>query len=1136
MPRILATLVAVMALVVGVLAPVSAASASALSGSGVPSRNVKMTLDGFDAGNLISDAVFTDKNTMSESQIQTFFNSKVSRCLGGTDEKGRPIVCLKDFTISSSNRPADTYCNGYTGAPNETAARIIYRVAQSCGINPQVLIVMLQKEQGLVTHTWPSAWRYDIALGQGCPDDAACNPAYVGFFYQIYGAARQMKIYMEGRYFTYYAPGKTWNILYNPNRNCGSSPVYVANKATSALYYYTPYQPNAAALRAGYGEGDGCSAYGNRNFYNYFTDWFGSARVANARILRDASSGATYLISGSTKFAFPTAERAAQFTWVSPVETVSTAQLAGYADGGVAPRAVRTDLGYIYLLDGARRLQIASCAAAIDYGWNCNSMPIVTQIQLSAYRDAGLLTPSVQGAGATWLLQGGYRREIVDTSLLLQYGISPAVSAVADAMVREYSLGDPVLGTGVYADSSGRSIALLQGGGTYAVSPEAQVDAMRAAARALTSESLSRVTASGNLPVAAAVDGRFYILGNNGWTAVDAFGSAVNFVSLPSGALSALPQTAPVYGPHFVRERSSLQVYLISGGALQPVTGDQQRQITAWYGVSSTVQIVADSVLGKSSAGKGMVRTADGAAYLIDGTNRYRFLNCGQVVDWGGDCSRLTTVTAAQLGQTTDRGWLNYLVRHSDGSTWLIQSGTRREVVDPNVLAAYGISPAATVLSGSIVEPLALGVPVLGAGTYTDGASGVILVNPAGTFSISPENRLPVVTNGARRLTQKSFALLPAQAALPARMMSDGRALILTEQGWLPVDPAQYGGTQQFTQVGSSAWLGVPILNAETRPHFVRERYSEHVYLVSGGMLQPIADESIRAWMVAYYGVPSAVWQLPVGAMRGLSLSLGIVFRDSAGRALLSDSTTYFQFVSCDAARAFGRGCDGAPSLAPSQLGMTDGGILAPLLRGADGVLWLVQGGVRREVPDPSVLAAYGIGSSSSLVSNALIGSLPIGAPVVGFGTYRDSTGAVRIVTATGRVLDVPAAARVDAVVMFAKRLNDASFALLRPSGTMPVRATSDGLSFVLTAQGWLRVDPANYGSLAFSTTPSDVISALQAAGTATGPRFVREMSSSQVYLASGGLTPVTAEQQEAITRVYGVPSAVLIVADGVLR
>ncbi len=292
--RWLSCLVAITAVVIGVLVPSgaafadpsAAAPATALAKS-VSSGIRPMTLDGFDAGNIISDEVFTNKNSMTEAQIQTFFNSKVSRCLGGIDESGRQIVCLKDFTITSVDRPADKYCSGYTGAPNESAARIIYRVAQSCNINPQVLIVMLQKEQGLVTHTWPSMRRFDAALGQGCPDGGvSCDPKYVGFFHQIYGAARQMQIYMEGRYFTYYAPGKTWNIYWHPPvlvngqwvYTCGAGPVYVANKATSALYYYTPYQPNAAAMRAGYGEGDSCSAYGNRNFYNYFTDWFGPTR------------------------------------------------------------------------------------------------------------------------------------------------------------------------------------------------------------------------------------------------------------------------------------------------------------------------------------------------------------------------------------------------------------------------------------------------------------------------------------------------------------------------------------------------------------------------------------------------------------------------------------------------------------------------------------------------------------------------------------------------------------------------------------------------------------------------------------------------------------------------------------------
>ena len=59
----------------------------------------------------------------------------------------------------------------------------------------------------------------------------------------------------------------------NPNPACGSSPVYLQGRATAALYNYTPYQPNRAALA---GTNDGCGAYGNLNFWRLYTDWFGS--------------------------------------------------------------------------------------------------------------------------------------------------------------------------------------------------------------------------------------------------------------------------------------------------------------------------------------------------------------------------------------------------------------------------------------------------------------------------------------------------------------------------------------------------------------------------------------------------------------------------------------------------------------------------------------------------------------------------------------------------------------------------------------------------------------------------------------------------------------------------------------------
>lgn len=228
----------------------------------------------FSAGHLVSDAVFYNSSTMSEQQIQLFLNGKVQTCASGA-------TCLKNFSMTTTSRAADAMCAAYDGAPSETAARIIYRVSQACGINPQVLLVMLQKEQGLVTSASPSAWAWQASMGYACPDSAPCDAQFFGFYNQVYKAAWQLKRYGNppgtSQYFTWIPVGVVVNIAFHPNSACGSAPVYIANKATAALYYYTPYQPTTDALNAGYAaSGNPCASYGNRNFVYYFTDWFGT--------------------------------------------------------------------------------------------------------------------------------------------------------------------------------------------------------------------------------------------------------------------------------------------------------------------------------------------------------------------------------------------------------------------------------------------------------------------------------------------------------------------------------------------------------------------------------------------------------------------------------------------------------------------------------------------------------------------------------------------------------------------------------------------------------------------------------------------------------------------------------------------
>ncbi|MDY0830350.1 hypothetical protein SK224_14545 [Microbacterium sp. BG28] len=259
---ILGVVVAVVASLTAVILPPAVPTALAADASS------------FQDGYLISDRNFFDSQSMTASDAQAFLNSKLSSCAGSN---GMP--CLKDYVAQSTPAvPANAYCNAYPGG-TMTAAQLVVAVSQACGINPKVILVMLQKEQGLVTATSPTPRNYSAALGQGCPDGAACDPQFAGFFYQIYGAAKQFQVYLKNPRSFGYQLG--WNnILYQAtppdnSRVCGTKRVYIQNDATRALYIYTPYTPNQAALNNLYGTGDFCSSYGNRNFWRLYTDWFG---------------------------------------------------------------------------------------------------------------------------------------------------------------------------------------------------------------------------------------------------------------------------------------------------------------------------------------------------------------------------------------------------------------------------------------------------------------------------------------------------------------------------------------------------------------------------------------------------------------------------------------------------------------------------------------------------------------------------------------------------------------------------------------------------------------------------------------------------------------------------------------------
>ncbi|WP_431246825.1 cell wall-binding repeat-containing protein [Leifsonia xyli] len=233
----------------------------------------------------------------------------------------------------------------------------------------------------------------------------------LGFYNQVYKAAWQFKRYGNppgtSDFFNWLPIGQVSAIRYNPNTACGSGNVTIRNQATAALYYYTPYQPNAAALANLYGTGDACSAYGNRNFWRLYTDWFGSS-TSGAKPTGNFESAAL----GTSAFAVsgwaidPTVMRTSinvQITFNTPsgVSTVTIPASANRPDVGNAYPFAGSLHGFSASVPRTGTGQYSACIVAIAVAGNTagnSDMGCRTVFYSPALNGAPPATSRVQGS------------------------------------------------------------------------------------------------------------------------------------------------------------------------------------------------------------------------------------------------------------------------------------------------------------------------------------------------------------------------------------------------------------------------------------------------------------------------------------------------------------------------------------------------------------------------------------------------------------------------------------------------------------------------------------------------------------------------------------------------------------------
>jgi peptidoglycan hydrolase CwlO-like protein len=155
----------------------------------------------FDPYAVMSEAVFRNTASMTEADIQAFLE--------------RQPGTLKHYRAPDHS------------GEMKTAAQMISEAAATWNINPQVILVKLQKEQSLLARTNPTQSNYDWAMGCGKMDGSTLYK-YQGFGNQVWYGAASLNNNAER-----WKPGASLKITGND--------IVPANSATYSLYKYTPH-------------------------------------------------------------------------------------------------------------------------------------------------------------------------------------------------------------------------------------------------------------------------------------------------------------------------------------------------------------------------------------------------------------------------------------------------------------------------------------------------------------------------------------------------------------------------------------------------------------------------------------------------------------------------------------------------------------------------------------------------------------------------------------------------------------------------------------------------------------------------------------------------------------------------------
>lgn len=765
----------------------------------VPKPAVALSGSMFDPGLIVSDSVFYDFGTMSVDDIQRFLNSKVAVC---KDSDGGP-ACLKDYRMDTQAKVGESgRCDPLEAKTDQSAAQIIHDVAVACKINPKVLLVILQKEQGLVQAANPTEYMYRAALGYGCPDSkpeiCGKGSTITGLFNQLYRGAGQLQWYGDPRgSFTYLKVGTEVSVRYYPDDNrsvkCGSKTFLLKSQATAALYYYTPYTPNEAALKNLYGSGDNCSAYGNRNFWRFYSDWFGSP-IAGGFLVKTQDSD-PYLIVDEKKFHISDSATVAAFGPLGPLGTVSQPYFDSFTDAGEIGVIVKSSSNQKYLVAGGKRYSINSCNLAADFGVACADAVQLTVSQLNMLPLAGPLTRLIKGTGDDrYFVDEGVIHEILDDASVDAAELElPAQSLVEVGQLQGLTWGNPIATDGtLLLNRSTSKFGLYVTGQFYELDPATLRDVdfaswFRPSSSSLSALGLSAVSRDVTVkPFVKDADSNFWLLTSLGKQHISQTGHFVEDAPVLSQDLLAKFPTVEktIATPALVKNAGERFTYYVTTGQARPTISKVDRESLARFLAQPETLNLTNAAFAQLSIGPtvlapaSIVRTkSDKQLYLINGWTRALKIKSTSTVSSLGIGAIRTVADTALAGYVTKYSFSG-LKYSCNGVTYVPVNGLAMALDDT---AAAHYPGRTTKLSVTVCDQFKL--PAKTAGYFIKDAS------IAKYFVILDGKRLPISTPADyRKLADGLTKAYVADENLLARIPI-GPAAPKTMPGVTPSDP-----------------------------------------------------------------------------------------------------------------------------------------------------------------------------------------------------------------------------------------------------------------------------------------------------------------------------------------------------------